>query len=119
MYPASMTHFQLPLEIDPAAFAASLEHSPATAPLLLDVRETWEFDLAHLPDSLSMPMGDVPSRAHIELDPDRPIITICHHGVRSLHVANWLRAQGFEHAQSLSGGIDAWSREIDPSMPRY
>jgi rhodanese-related sulfurtransferase len=87
--------------------------------VLLDVREPWEFQAASLPDSLLMPMGDVPSRAHQELDPDAPIVVLCHHGMRSLNVALWLRAQGFERAQSLAGGIDAWSRAIDPTVPRY
>ncbi len=64
-------------------------------------------------------MGDIPSRAHAELDPEQRIIAVCHHGVRSLHVANWLRSQGFEEAQSLLGGIDAWSRQVDASVPRY
>lgn len=88
-------------------------------PVLLDVREGWEFETAHLPGSLLMPMGDVPSRAHAELDPDEPIVVICHHGARSLNVTLWLRAQGFEHAQSLAGGIEAYARSVDPSIPRY
>jgi rhodanese-related sulfurtransferase len=91
----------------------------ADAPLLLDVREPWEFQAASMPDSLLMPMGDVTSRAHAELDPDAHIVVVCHHGQRSLSVAMWLRGQGFERAQSLAGGIDAWSRMIDPSVPRY
>jgi rhodanese-related sulfurtransferase len=89
------------------------------APLLLDVREPWEFETASISGSLLMPMGDVPSRANAELDPDRPIVVVCHHGARSLNVTMWLRNQGFEHAQSLAGGIDAWSRAIDPTVPRY
>jgi rhodanese-related sulfurtransferase len=89
------------------------------AAVLLDVREPWEFQAASLPDSLLMPMGDVTSRAHAELDPDAHIVVLCHHGQRSLSVAMWLRAQGFERAQSLAGGIDAWSRTIDPTVPRY
>ena len=89
------------------------------APLLLDVREPWEFNTAHLPDSLLMPMGEVTSRAHQELDPDQPIVVLCHHGARSLSVTMWLRNQGFEHVQSLAGGIDNWSRAIDPSIPLY
>ena len=89
------------------------------APLLLDVREKWEYDTAHLPDSLLMPMGEVPGRAHTELDPDQPVVVLCHHGARSLSVAMWLRQQGFDQAQSLAGGIDAWSRTVDPSVPRY
>jgi rhodanese-related sulfurtransferase len=87
--------------------------------ILLDVREPWEFHTASLADSLPMPMGDVPSRAHAELDPDAHIVVVCHHGQRSLSVAMWLRAQGFESAQSLAGGIDAWSRLIDATVPRY
>ena len=104
-------------EISPEAFA-QLRQQP-NAPLLLDVREPWEFQTASLPDSLLMPMGDVPSRAHAELDPDSPIVVLCHHGMRSLSVTMWLRNQGFESVQSLGGGIDAWSRTIDPSVPRY
>jgi rhodanese-related sulfurtransferase len=88
-------------------------------PRLLDVREPWETDVSSFPGAVTMPMGDVPSRAHQELDPDERIIVICHHGVRSLNVANWLRNQGFENAQSLRGGIDAWSREIDSAITRY
>lgn len=88
-------------------------------PVLLDVREPWEYDTTHLPDSVLMPMGDVPSRAHAELDPDAHIVVLCHHGQRSLSVAMWLRNQGFDYAQSLAGGIDAWSRTIDANIPRY
>ncbi len=88
-------------------------------PLLLDVREPWEYETARLPNSTLMPMGDIPSRAHAELDPDAPIVVLCHHGARSLSVTMWLRAQGFEHVQSLAGGIDHWSRTVDPGIPRY
>ncbi|HEV7220117.1 MAG TPA: rhodanese-like domain-containing protein [Terriglobales bacterium] len=86
---------------------------------LLDVREPWEFELAKLPGAKLIPMGDVPSRAHQELDPDQHIVVVCHHGVRSMSVTNWLRQQGFDSAQSLRGGIDAWSREVDPKVPTY
>jgi rhodanese-related sulfurtransferase len=88
-------------------------------PILLDVREPWEFQTARFDHALLMPMGDVTSRAHAELDPDAHIVVVCHHGQRSLSVAMWLRGQGFERAQSLAGGIDAWSRTIDPTVPRY
>jgi rhodanese-related sulfurtransferase len=86
---------------------------------LLDVREPWEFVLSKIAESNLIPMGDIPSRAHQELDPDAHIIVVCHHGVRSMSVTNWLRQQGFESAQSLRGGIDAWSREVDPNVPTY
>lgn len=104
-------------EISPQAFA-QLRQQP-NAPLLLDVREPWEHQTASLPNALLMPMGDVPSRAHAELDPDAPIVVLCHHGMRSLSVTMWLRNQGFENVQSLAGGIDGWSRSIDPTVPRY
>jgi rhodanese-related sulfurtransferase len=90
-----------------------------TQPYLLDVREPWETAAVGFPGATAIPMGDVPSRVHQELDPDVRIVVICHHGVRSLSVANWLRNQGFEQAQSLRGGIDGWSREVDPSVQRY
>lgn len=88
-------------------------------PIILDVREAWEYQVARIEGSTLTPMGDIPSRDFNELDPEAHIITVCHHGVRSMNVAVWLRNQGFENAQSLRGGIDAWSAEIDPSMPRY
>jgi rhodanese-related sulfurtransferase len=86
---------------------------------LLDVREPWEFETAHLVGAKLLPMGDVPSRAHQELDPEDHIVVICHHGVRSMNVTAWLRQQGFEKAQSMRGGIDAWSRRVDGNVPVY
>lgn len=89
------------------------------SPTILDVREPWETQTAFIPGSILIPMGDVPARVHQELDPDQPIVVVCHHGARSLSVTMWLRQQGFEQAQSLAGGIDQWSRSIDPSVPLY
>ena len=109
--------FMLELEITAEAFAQQRQR-PDT-PLLLDVREPWEYQTASVPNSLLMPMGEIASRAHTELDPDAPVVVMCHHGARSLNVALWLREQGFTHAQSLAGGIDAWSRTVDPGVPRY
>ena|ERR1700758_286824 len=86
---------------------------------LLDVREPEELRLAGIEGAKHMPMGDVPVRAHQELDPDDHIVVVCHHGVRSLNVASWLRQQGFERAQSMQGGIDRWSREVDAKVPTY
>lgn len=91
----------------------------STPPLLLDVREPWEIATASLPNATCIPMNDLPSRAQAELDPDAPIVVLCHHGARSLSVTMWLRNQGYDHAQSLIGGIDHWSRTIDPTVPRY
>ena len=107
----------LPPEITVEVFAEQRRNGDA--PLLLDVREPWEFNTASLPNSVLIPMGDIPSRVHQELDPDQPIVVLCHHGARSLSVTMWLRNQGFEHVQSLAGGIDRWSRVIDPQVPLY
>jgi len=106
----------LDFEISPAAAATLLKEKTAK---LIDVREPWEFSTAHIEGSLLMPMGEVPSRAHQELDPEEPLIVLCHHGIRSMNVTVWLRNQGFEQAQSLRGGIDAWSAEVDPAVSRY
>ncbi len=86
---------------------------------LLDVREPWEFEASHLNGAKLIPMGDLPSRAHQELDPEDHIVVICHHGIRSMNVTAWLRQQGFEKAQSMRGGIDAWSRQVDEKVPIY
>ncbi|RXS98071.1 sulfurtransferase [Silvibacterium dinghuense] len=86
--------------------------------VLLDVREPWEFEAASIAGSTLMPMGEIRSRLQ-ELDPEAHIVTVCHHGVRSLNVALWLRQQDFENVQSLRGGIDAWSAQIDSAVPRY
>jgi rhodanese-related sulfurtransferase len=90
-------------------------HQP---PLLLDVREPWEFELARIEGSLLLPLGQVP--AHLdELDPARETVVICHHGVRSMQAAFFLQSRGFRNIINLAGGIDAWSREVDPNVPAY
>ena len=88
-------------------------------PLLLDVREPWEFATAQIPGATLIPMSEIPARAFNELDEDQPIAVLCHHGARSLSVANWLQSNGFTKAQSVAGGIDLWSRVIDPTIPQY
>jgi rhodanese-related sulfurtransferase len=85
---------------------------------IVDVREPWERQTASIAQSRHIPMADVPARMQ-ELDPDQHIVVYCHHGVRSLSVTDWLRKQGYENVQSLAGGIDRWSQEIDPKVPRY
>src|ERR1700733_8670731 len=103
-------------EITVQETAALLQEGKAK---LIDVREPWEYATAKVDGSLSMPMGEVPARAHQELDPDERLLILCHHGARSLSVTNWLRQQGFDAAQSVAGGIEAWSREVDTTIPRY
>lgn len=110
-------------EISPEALQSKLkntsaEDSSATF-CLLDVREPWEAALCSIPGSRLIPMGEIPSRAHQELDPDAHIVAYCHYGARSLNVVLWLREQGFANTQSLAGGIDAWSQKIEPAIPRY
>ena len=104
-------------EITPEEVKARLDRNDSFT--LLDVREPWEFQAAHIEGAKLMPMGDVPSRAHQELDPDEEVVVLCHHGVRSMNVTVWLRQQGFERAQSMRGGIDAWSRRVDGRVPLY
>jgi len=104
-------------EITPEEVKAKLDQGGGFT--LVDVREPWEFETANIGVAKLLPMGDIPSRAHQELDPEDHIIVICHHGVRSLNVTAWLRQQGFEKAQSMQGGIDAWSRRVDGNVPLY
>ena len=104
-------------EITPEEVKAKLDRrEPFT---LLDVREPWEFETSRIDGAKLMPMGDVPTRANQELDPDEHVIVLCHHGVRSMNVTVWLRQQGFDKAQSMRGGIDAWSRGVDGKVPVY
>jgi rhodanese-related sulfurtransferase len=88
--------------------------------VLLDVREPDEFATAAIGGSLQIPMRTVPSRLP-DLEPHRGerIVVHCHHGGRSARVAQWLREQGFEKVQNMTGGIDAWSQLVDSSVPRY
>jgi rhodanese-related sulfurtransferase len=106
----------LDFEISPSDAVALLRENKAR---FIDVREPWEFATARIEGSIPMPMGDVPARAHQELDPDEHLVILCHHGVRSMNVTSWLRNQGFEQVQSLRGGIEAWATEIDPAVSRY
>jgi adenylyltransferase/sulfurtransferase len=89
-------------------------------PLLVDVRQPWEHQLARLPDSLLLPPGELASRtAEIQPAPGQLVVCYCHHGVRSLHAAEVLSRAGLSDVASLAGGIEAWSLQIDPSLPRY
>jgi rhodanese-related sulfurtransferase len=91
-------------------------------PVVLDVREPRELAAASVrPESfelVAIPMGQIPARL-ADLDPQRPVACLCHHGGRSLRVAMFLGGQGFDHVANIAGGIDAWSLELDPAVPRY
>ncbi len=109
----------LPLEISPQEVHRRLASGEKVT--LLDVREPSEFQLARIPGAELIPMRSVPaelSRLDAMAD-DTPLIVFCHHGVRSLNVVQWLREQGVAACQSMAGGIDRWSLEIDPAVPRY
>lgn len=92
--------------------------SNGTAPFLLDVREAWEHERARIANSVLIPMGEIQGRL-AELDPDAEVVVICHHGGRSMQVAAFLERQGFSKVHNLTGGVDAWARTVDPSMPVY
>lgn len=87
--------------------------------LLVDVREPWEYDLCKIPGAKLIPLGTIPANLNTLLDVADEVICYCHHGMRSLDAAVWLRQQGVESAKSMAGGIERWSAEIDPSVPRY
>jgi len=87
-------------------------------PLLLDVREEWEFDRCNIDGSILIPMGQIPNELD-ELDPDRVTVIICHHGIRSRHIGIYLEREGFEKVINLSGGVDAWASDVDPDMAVY
>jgi rhodanese-related sulfurtransferase len=89
-----------------------------SAPLLLDVREPWEYQTCRIDGSLSIPMGNIMGRFQ-ELDPERPTVVICHHGRRSMQVAMFLEHSGFTHVCNLQGGVDAWAKQLDVRMPLY
>lgn len=105
------------LEITTAELSERLKQA---APLiLLDCREPEEYQFCHLPESLHIPMNQIPGRLD-DLDPEQDLVVICHHGVRSLAVTRWLReAAGYARVWSLRGGINAWSLDVDPSVPLY
>jgi len=104
------------LEVTPAEVVARKESGPL--PLLVDVREDWEWEYNRIPDAIHIPLSEIEFR-HAELDKGVEIILYCHHGMRSLQAAIWLRQEGYEKARSLAGGIDRWADDVEPEMPRY
>ena len=105
-------------QISPAELAAWLADKSREAPLLLDVREPWEHDKARIASSQLVPMGQIQARL-AEIDDEREVVAICHHGGRSLQIAMYLEKNGFSRVHNLAGGIDAWSRTVDASVPLY
>jgi adenylyltransferase/sulfurtransferase len=104
------------LEINPADVKARIDRGEKL--VLVDVREAWEYEVCRIEGARHVPLGSL--AASLETLPDvDEVICYCHHGMRSLDAAAWLRFQGFEKAKSLEGGIERWSVEVDPTVPRY
>ena len=104
-------------ELTPFECKIFIENS-TEKPLLLDVREPWEHRMAALEGSTFIPMREIPVAAET-LDPAQEIIVICHHGIRSRHVALYLESRGFDRVINLRGGVDAWARELDTRLTTY
>jgi len=104
--------------IRPAELNAWLQDESREKPLLLDVRQPWEFDCCRIAGSDLVPMSSLASRLD-ELDKNREIVVICHHGVRSYHAARFLEHNGCTRVTNLTGGVDAWAKEVDHAMPTY
>jgi rhodanese-related sulfurtransferase len=105
-------------QISATELAAWLSDQRRERPLLLDVREPWEFQTARIDGAQLIPMREVPARVG-ELDRARDVVAICHHGGRSQQVAMFLEKNGFSKVHNLQGGVDAWSRIVDPAVPLY
>jgi rhodanese-related sulfurtransferase len=111
-------------QVRPADLPAWIQSQAAAgaSPVVLDVREPWEVSTASVtPDGFALvriPMNQIPARL-FELDRDQPVAVLCHHGARSQRVAMYMEQQGFGRLANVAGGIEAWSRELDPAVPRY
>jgi len=105
-------------QLPATALRSWLDDKSRAAPLILDVREPWEHDVCRIADSRLLPMQEIPARWN-ELPRDRDIVVMCHHGMRSLQVANYLQNAGLSRVYNLSGGIAAWADQVEPAMPRY
>ncbi|NIW24169.1 MAG: sulfurtransferase [Gammaproteobacteria bacterium] len=108
----------MPEELTPTSFRERWPDERLEDVQLLDVREPQELAIVSLPGATHIPMREIPGRL-AELDRDRPIVVMCHTGIRSRHVAGFLLANEFEQVFNLAGGIDAWAVEIDPDLSRY
>lgn len=102
----------------PADLAAWRADAAREAPLVVDVREPWEFERCRIEPSRSIPLRDLPAHA-ATLPQDRELVLVCHHGGRSAQAAMWLARNGFARVHNLEGGVDAWALAVDPAMPRY
>jgi rhodanese-related sulfurtransferase len=105
-------------QISAVQLAEWLRDESRPKPLLLDVREPWEFDTCRIDGAQSLPMRSIPQRI-AELNAETEIVAICHHGMRSMQVAAFLEQNGFGKLYNLQGGVAAWAAQVDPKMPTY
>ena len=105
-------------QLPPTALHEWLADEGRNNPILLDVRESWEFQTCRIDGSRLIPMREIADRLH-ELDAEQEVVVICHHGVRSFQVSIFLDHSGFRNVYNLQGGVDAWARDVDPNMPKY
>ena len=104
------------IEVTPREVSARLERGDKF--LFVDVREKWEYEASHIEGSVLVPLREIP--AHLQrLETEADVVFFCHHGVRSMDAAVWLRSKGVAGARSMAGGIDRWTTEVDPQVPRY
>lgn len=106
----------MPREITPRDVKARLDAGERIT--LIDVREAWEVRRSQLKGAIHIPMNDIPDSLD-RIPKEGMVVFVCHHGGRSMQVAQWLAFQGFQNLYNLAGGIERWSMEVDPSVPRY
>lgn len=106
----------LPLQVDATGLDEMRKQNQDLT--ILDVREPWEAAICAIPDSINVPLSTLPQNLD-RLPSQGPLVVLCHHGMRSMQAVAWLRQNGFENATNLRGGIDAWARQVDPSMATY
>ncbi len=105
-------------QITPQLLQQWLADKARKPPVLLDVREPWEYQTCRIDGSMHAPMNTIPARVQ-DLDRDSDTVVICHHGVRSFHVGLFLERNGFSKLYNLKGGVNAWADQVEPAMPRY
>jgi rhodanese-related sulfurtransferase len=105
-------------QLSPGDLATWRNDAGRTPPVVIDVREPWEYDLARIADSRLVSLQTIPSHVD-ELPRDRDLVLVCHHGNRSQRAAQWLEQAGFTRLFSLAGGVEGWASEVDPTMPHY
>jgi rhodanese-related sulfurtransferase len=105
-------------QLEPRDLAAWRNDPAREPPVLIDVREPWEYAHCHIEGSRLIPLQTIPAHA-AELPADQDLVLVCHHGNRSQRVAQWLEQAGFKRLFNLRGGVEAWANDVEPTMPRY